>query len=69
MFSNPENIQERKDPDLPAERKKTINANSSSELPVAYLAVNHAYEDTFTWTEEFVDEVLPNGDVYKKYGP
>ena len=54
------------DPDLPAERKKTINANSSSELPVAYLAVNHKYEDTFTWTEEFVDETLPNGEVYKK---
>ena len=54
------------DPDLSPERKKTINANSASELPVAYLAVNHQYEDTFTWTEEFVDETLPNGDVYKK---
>ena len=40
------------DPDLSPERKKTINANSSSELPVAYLAVNHAYEDDFNWVDE-----------------
>ncbi len=53
------------DPDLPAERKKTINANSSSELPVAYLAVNHKYEDSFTWTEEYVNETQSNGDVYQ----
>ena len=54
------------DPDLSPERKKTINANSASELPVAYLAVNHAYEDNFNWVDEYEDETLSNGEVYKK---
>ena len=53
------------DPHLPPERKKTINANSSSELPVAYLAVNHAYEDDWNNNDVYVDETQSNGDVYQ----
>jgi len=53
------------DPDLPPERKKTINANSSSELPVAYLAINHAHEDDWNNNDVYVDETQSNGDVYQ----
>ena len=53
------------DPDLSPERKKTINANSASELPVAYLAVNHAYEDDWNNNDVYVDETQSNGDVYQ----
>ena len=47
------------------ERKKTINANEAAQLPVAYLARGHVDEDDFEWVENYTDEVLDNGDVYK----
>ena len=47
------------------ERKKTINANEAAQLPVAYLARGHVDEDDFEWGENYTDEVLDNGDVYK----
>tara|TARA_B100000965_G_scaffold10016_1_gene7779 strand:- start:1278 stop:2045 length:768 start_codon:yes stop_codon:yes gene_type:complete len=52
--------------ETPPGRKKTINANNASELPVAYLARNHQDEESFAWTEEFTDETLSNGDVYQR---
>ena len=48
------------------DRKKTINATDSSQLPVAYLARGHVDEEGFTWTEEFTEETQSNGDVYKR---
>ena len=53
------------DPDLSPERKKTINANSASELPVAYLAVNHSYEDSWDNNDTYTNETQSNGDVYQ----
>ena len=54
-----------RDPDLPDERKKIINANSASELPVAYLAVGHAYEDSYDNSDTYINETQSNGDVYQ----
>ena len=47
------------------DRKKTINANESSQLPVAYLARGHVDEDEFEWVENFTEETLDNGDKYQ----
>ena len=52
--------------ETPDGRRKTINANNASELPVAYLARNHQDEENFVWNEEFTDETLSNGDVYQR---
>ena len=51
--------------DTPPGRKKTINANNASELPVAYLARNHQDEDGYTFTPEYTNETQSNGDVYQ----
>ena len=48
------------------DRKKTIKATESSQLPIAYLARNHWDEEGFVWTESFVNETMENGDVYNK---
>jgi len=56
-------IDVQRDPELGSDFRKTINATENVE--VAYL-LSHYFHDEFVWEYEYEDEVMENGDVYKK---
>lgn len=51
------------DPELGSEFRKTIDA--STNIEAAYL-LSHYFVDNYVWELEFEDEIMENGDVYKK---
>jgi len=52
-----------RDPELGSNFRKTIDA--STHTAVAYL-LGHYFVDDYKWEYEYEDEVMDNGDVYKK---
>lgn len=52
-----------RDPELGPDYRKTINA--STHTAVAYN-LSHYFVDNYIWQYEFEDELMENGDVYKK---
>lgn len=51
------------EPELGPEFRKTIDA--STHTAAAYL-LSHYFVDNYTWKYECEDEIMDNGDVYKK---
>lgn len=51
------------DPEMGPNYRKTINASTHPE--VAYCFLNY-FEEEYTWEYEFEDEIMENGDIYKK---
>lgn len=51
------------DPEMGPDYRKTIDP--STQPAVAY-SFSHYFEDEYNWEYEFEDEVMENGDVYKK---
>lgn len=51
------------DPESGPDFRKTINA--SENIEAAYL-LSHYFVDNYVWELEFEDEIMENGDVYKK---
>jgi len=56
-------IDAQNEPELGPDFRKTIDA--STHTAVAYL-LGHYFVDDYTWKYECEDEVMDNGDVYKK---
>jgi hypothetical protein len=62
-FGNVVDIDIQRDPEMGPDFRKTINA--SENIEVAYL-LSHYFVDDYIWEPEFEDEIMENGDVYKK---
>jgi len=60
---NIDDVDVQNDPEMGPNYRKTIDA--STHIHVAYL-LSHYFEDEYTWQYEFEDEIMDNGDVYKK---
>lgn len=62
-FGDVVNIDIEHDPELGPNFRKTIDA--SNQIEAAYILSNYFIED-YQWKYEFEDEIMENGDIYKK---
>lgn len=62
-FGNIVDIDIQRDPEMGPNFRKTINA--SENIEAAYM-LSHYFIDDYVWEPEFEDEIMENGDVYKK---
>lgn len=58
-----EDIDVQNDPELGPDYRKKIDASKNPE--VAYI-LSHYFVDNYVWEYEYEDEIMENGDVYKK---
>lgn len=62
-FGFVENIDVNSDPEIGPDFKKTIDASKKPE--VAYI-LSHYFVDNYVYEYEYEDEIMENGDIYKK---
>jgi hypothetical protein len=62
-FGFVDDIDVHNDPELGQDYRKTIDPNKNPE--VAYM-LSHYFDDEYNWQYKYEDEIMENGDVYKK---
>lgn len=62
-FGNVDDIDVHNDSELGPDYRKTIDASKNPE--VAYM-LSHYFVDDYKWEYKYEDEIMENGDVYKK---